>query len=400
ALISEGRITVTALTTASDLSIASTADVFLGTINASGASVFISAGTNITDNDNNNSSLNILADRLQMRAGNLIGRSDTGQSNVNLNRQAITTQVSTLAAQAAAGIYIQERDGVTIDTVVNTVNRVNFNSSNLTNTRSLEDLTTTDNGPVLLQSLAGSIVVNGGATGGSGINANGTGNILLQTLNSGTIITNADIQSDTGNISLASRDSLTIDQRLKTSSNGTIYLVSQGDLAINALDTNNTNLGAVASGNLSIGHIQAGTANVSLQAGINVRDNPNLTSPLNVSASKLTIIAGGRVGEADPNASPNTNSMAIVTSVGSLAVRSATGAYIQEINGLTVESITNPLQQVLFRGNTRNQSQTLEDLTTTNNGPVKLQSLTGNIVINPGTVGSNGISAHGTGDVL
>ncbi|MFN5918485.1 MAG: hypothetical protein ACK48K_17140, partial [Planctomycetota bacterium] len=304
------------------------------------------------------------------------------------------------AAQAATGIYIQERDGVTIDTVVNTVNRVNFNSSNLTNTRSLEDLTTTDNGPVLLQSLAGSIVVNGGATGGSGINANGTGNILLQTLNSGTIITNADIQSDTGNISLASRDSLTIDQRLKTSSNGTIYLVSQGDLAINALDTNNTNLGAVASGNLSIGHIQAGTANVSLQAGINVRDNPNLTSPLNVSASKLTIIAGGRVGEADPNASPNTNSLAIVTSVGSLAVRSATGAYIQEINGLTVESITNPLQQVLFRGNTRNQSQTLEDLTTTNNGPVKLQSLTGNIVVNAGTALTNGVTAHGTGDVL
>ncbi|MFM8397744.1 MAG: hypothetical protein ACKOAH_07925, partial [Pirellula sp.] len=124
ALISEGRITVTGLTTTSDLSIASTADVLLGSISASGASVFISAGTNIKNNDNSNSTLNILADRLQMRAGNLIGSSDTGQSNVNLNRRAITTQVNTLAAQAARGMYIQERDGVTIDSVSNTVNRV------------------------------------------------------------------------------------------------------------------------------------------------------------------------------------------------------------------------------------------------------------------------------------
>jgi hypothetical protein len=199
-LISEGRITVTALTTNSDLSIASSSDVVLGTISAQGASVFVSAATSISDNDGNNNTLNINADSLQLRAGTRIGNSDTGQSNRNLNRQAITTQVNTLAARAATGIYVQERDAVTIDNVLNTVNRVNFNSTNLANTRTLEDLTTTNNGPVKLQSLAGNIIVNAGTTGSNGITANGSGDILLQTLNSGTVVTNAQVQSTTGNI--------------------------------------------------------------------------------------------------------------------------------------------------------------------------------------------------------
>ena len=210
----------------------------------------LNSSVSITDNDSNNATINVIASSLSMRATNSIGTSDTGQGNFNLNRNAITTQVATLAAISNSGIYIQERDGVTIDRVSTTVNRVNFNSSNPAQTQSLEDLTTRVNGPILLQSLSGSIVVNPGSSGGPGINANGSGNILLQTLNSGTIITNADVQSGTGNITLASKDALTIDQRLKTSGPGSIYLTSQSDLSINALDTNNTNLGGFASGNI------------------------------------------------------------------------------------------------------------------------------------------------------
>ncbi|MFM7927076.1 MAG: hypothetical protein ACKO9Q_05130, partial [Pirellula sp.] len=64
---------------------------------------------------------------------------------------------------------------------------------------------------------------------------------------------------------------------------------------------------------------------------------------------------------------------------------------------MTIDLVNVSVDRVNFNSTKTTQSQTLEDLTTTNNGPVKLQSLTGNIVVNPGTTGSNGISANGTG---
>jgi hypothetical protein len=242
-----------------------------------------------------------------MRAGTRIGNSDTGQSNVDLNRNAISTRVDRLAAIGATGIYLQEQDGVTIDRISTTIQRVNFNSTSAGLQQNLEDLTTTSNGPILLQSLAGDIRVNSGTAGTSGISAQGAGNVLLQTLNSGTIILGADILSGSGNITLASKDALTIDQRLKTSGPGSLYLVSQSDLSIAALNTNNTNLRAQAAGNLFLGNIQAGTGVVSLQAGQNISEDQSMSHPVHVTGSKLTMIAGGKIGESDTNSPANTN---------------------------------------------------------------------------------------------
>ncbi|MFN5274386.1 MAG: beta strand repeat-containing protein [Planctomycetota bacterium] len=399
ALISEGRITVTALTTNSDLSIASSSDVVLGTISAQGASVFVSAATSISDNDGNNNTLNINADSLQLRAGTRIGNSDTGQSNGNLNRQAITTQVNTLAARAATGIYVQERDAVTIDNVSNTVNRVNFNSTNLANTRTLEDLTTTNNGPVKLQSLAGNIIVNAGTAGSNGITANGSGDILLQTLNSGTVITNAQVQSTTGNITINSKDALNVVDRLRTTSPGAIYLRSDGNINVDSLNTN-TNLQILSGGTLTLGSIDAGSSRVYLQATNDIKDADPLGNSVNVTASALAMRAGGKIGNSDTAATANTNRNAIGTRVATLAAVSGTGIYIQEADGVTIDSVNVSVDRVNFNSTRTTQTQTLEDLSTTSNGPVKLQSLTGNIIVNAGSAGSSGISANGTGDIL
>ncbi|MCY3013703.1 MAG: hypothetical protein NT171_03225, partial [Planctomycetota bacterium] len=401
ALISEGTITVSVLNTnGTDLGIYSTTGIVLGRIDASGASVAINAGTSISDLDSSNATINVIASNLSMRAGVRIGNSDTSQSNVDLNRNAISTQVDKLAATAASGIYLQEQDGVTIDRMSTTIHRVNFNSSTVGLTQTLEDLTTTSNGPILVQSLAGDIRVNPGTAGSPGISAHGTGNVLLQTVNSGTIVTGADIRSGTGNITLSSKGALTIDQRLKTSGPGSLLLVSQSDLFIQALDTNNTNLRAQAAGDLFLGNIQAGTGNVSLQAAQNISENASLSNPVHVTGSKLTMIAGGKIGDSDIASPANINTKAIITQVGSLAARSGTGIYIQELDGLTIESVSNTVEQVNFRGDTTARSEVLEDLTTSSNGPIKLQSLAGSITVSAGTIGSNGITAGGTGDIL
>ncbi|MFM8400115.1 MAG: hypothetical protein ACKOAH_19985, partial [Pirellula sp.] len=155
--------------------------------------------------------------------GGTIGSSDLTNAR-DSNRNAIGTQVTTLAAQSANGIYVQEIDGVIIDTVTIGVKQVQFNSTLTDRAERLEDLVTTDNGPIKLQSLNGDIVVLSGTAGTRGIDANGSGDVLLQTVASGTIITQAQFRSQTGNITLNSPDDLTITDQLRTSNPGRIFV--------------------------------------------------------------------------------------------------------------------------------------------------------------------------------
>ncbi|MFM8399051.1 MAG: hypothetical protein ACKOAH_14565, partial [Pirellula sp.] len=190
--------------------------------------VYLQATNDIRDADSLSNSTNVTASALAMRAGGKIGSSDTDAAS-STNRNAIGTRVTTLAAQSSTGIYIQESDGVTIDLVNVSVDRVNFNSTKTAQSQTLEDLTTTNNGPVKLQSLTGNIVVNPGTTGTNGISANGTGDILLQAL-AGGIVANANIESGSGDITLSSQDALVIGNRIRTAAPGSIVLESQGSV--------------------------------------------------------------------------------------------------------------------------------------------------------------------------
>jgi hypothetical protein len=251
------------------------------------------------------------------------------------------------------------------------------------------------------------IIVNAGANALFGISANGSGDVLLQTINSGTIVTNAEVRSGTGNITLNSRDPLTLVDRLRTSAPGTIYVTSAGDVTVNNLVTGNVNL-VVTSGrdivfdsSLALGTINAGTGRVYLDATRDIRDNNATNNVVNVTASALGMQAGGKIGDADLTAaSVDTNRNAIGTSVDTLAARSATGIYVQEAINVTINTVTVAANQVNFNSTRTDRTRTLEDLTTTNNGPIKLQAVNGNIVVNPGTAGTLGISANGTGNIL
>ncbi|MFY7892299.1 MAG: beta strand repeat-containing protein, partial [Pirellula sp.] len=336
-------------------------------------------------------------------AGGKIGESDTN-SPANINTKAIVTQVGSIAARSGTGIYIQELDALSIESISNNVVQVNFRGNTTDRTQVLEDLTTTNNGPVKLQSLAGSITVNAGTTGTNGITAHGTGDILLQTLSNGTIVANAMIQSGSGNISLSSREALVLEDRIRTSGPGSIVLESQGSITLGATSTfttNNANLGVFAGGDVRIGSINAGTGQVYLQASGDIKDSDSSANSTNVVASAAAMRAGGKIGNSDTGSSSGSiNRNAIGTQVSGLAAQSATGIYIQETDGLTIDSVSVSSSQVNFNSTRTALSQVLEDLTTTNNGPVKLQSLAGSITVNAGTTGTNGITAHGTGDIL
>ncbi|RLS66725.1 MAG: hypothetical protein DWH99_17540 [Planctomycetota bacterium] len=398
-LASGTNTSIESIRTLGNVQILSGGDLTLGSIDAGNGRVYMQAIGSISDRDTTSNSTSVIAGSLAMRAGGKIGDSDTGAPDGS-NRNAIGTQVLTLAAEAATGIYIQERDGLTVDSVIVSSQRVNFNSTRTAQVRVLEDLTTTSDGPIKLQSLAGDLVVNAGTMGTRGIAADGSGDVLLETVQVGSIITNAVVMSDQGNITVNSADSLQVVDRLRTGVSGTIYLKSQSDVAVGSLEANN-DIAVIAGGNITLGRLNAGSGVVYLEAAGNILDSDPSAQTIHISASALAMRAGGKIGDSDLTYPQDSNRNAIVTRVGLIAAESANGMYVlQQEGGIVVDTVSVGVKQVNFNSTLADRSETLEDLVTTANGPIKLQSISGDILVRGGTAGTLGIRADGTGDVL
>ncbi|MFN9349232.1 MAG: hypothetical protein ACK6DQ_21805, partial [Planctomycetota bacterium] len=204
--------------------------------------------------------------------------------------------------------------------------------------QTLEDLTTTNNGPVKLQSLTGNIVINPGTVGSNGISAHGTGDVLLQAL-SGSITSNATIASGTGNITLDASGAITSNAGIQTAGSGTVYLSSGASTAINSISTVSGDVQLLSEGTLTLGSINAGTGRVYLQATNDIQDSDGLSNSTNITASALAMRAGGKIGSSDTNAAAGTNRNAIGTRVTTLAAQSSTGIYIQESDGVTIDAV-------------------------------------------------------------
>ncbi|MCU0707281.1 MAG: hypothetical protein MUF23_03220, partial [Pirellula sp.] len=397
---------------------ASQGDAALGLLNAGSGNVSITAQGSITDA--NGTALNVQSNQVILRSeSGRIGGSDTTNGSPDTNTNAIDTQVTTLAARASSGIYIQESDGVSIDRIDPiTVQQVRFNSTQTAVTSSgLEDLTTTNNGPIKLVSAAGNIVINAGVAGQPGISANGTGDILLKTVTSGTIVVNADVTSGSGHITLCSADTVLITDRLVTTDPGSIMIVSGMDVGwaagVDTFRTRGVDLQIEAGRDILLREIDAGggTSDVVLKAGRDVRDanDSALNQVRNVWARNLIVTADsdsdedGSIGGPDNN-NPNedANAQAIDTQVDSLAARSSQGIYIQESDGLTVGPVSMVAERVNFNSTRAVVTTTLEDLSTTSteSSPIKLQSSTGNLLILPGVTTVSGIKASGASDVM
>ena len=223
-------------------------DIGLGVI--TGENIGLTASGSVIDA--NAGSMNITATNLSLVAtGGSIGSSDTGNINADANDNAIDITISTLAANADSGIYVSETDGLIVTTVaavtvdIESVVRVNFNSTTTdvseNQTRSsLEDLSTTTDGPVKLISLAGSLTINGGSDS-VGVSANGDGDVLIEARGAGSdVIINADVISGTGNITLDAGNDLDVNAALTIGGSGTIYLTSVSNTTIDSQLTSNT----------------------------------------------------------------------------------------------------------------------------------------------------------------
>ncbi len=395
-------------------------DIRLGLIDVGLASVSLNANGSILDGNGNG--LNIVADRLRMVAANgSIGSSDASNGTPDANINAIDTQINTLAARSATGIYVLERNGVTVgDTLDIAGVRVNFNSTQTDLLDlSLEDLTTTNNGPIKLAATLGNIRVTPGALGNPGINAQGTGDVLLQTFaDNGDIIVDAVIQSGTGDISLRAGDDIDLNNNVTTTGAGTIFF-SAGNANVDGLSGIDMQLGTQVSnagnihfvtanlGDIRLSLIDGGTGRVYLSADRSIIDNVGAdlqlgTNP-NIRAGRLGMVAvNGRIGNSDPlNFAPDTNINAIDTSVDILAARAALGIYVQELNTVTVDDTgVIAVRQVNFNSTDPVRNERLEDLRTPIGGPIKLLNLAGDIIVNPGIAVPVGVSAGGSGDIL
>ena len=215
-------------------------DIELGVIR--GTNVALMASDNILDA--NAGSLNVTADNLSLRADNgLIGNHDNASLTPDLNINAIDLDVAVLAAHSDSGIYLSEADGLTVTSVsevvvdIESLVRVNFNSTTDDvsvdrNAAVLEDLRTTTDGPIKLVSESGVLTIEGGSDA-QGLSAAGSGDVLLEARGAdGDLIINADVVSDTGNITLDAGNDLALNASVTTGGLGSVYLVAVNDMTL------------------------------------------------------------------------------------------------------------------------------------------------------------------------
>jgi membrane-bound inhibitor of C-type lysozyme len=424
-------------------------NILLSQVRTAGDVSLIAEGS-ILDNNASSVVVNVQANSLRMVAdasvshvrnqAGTIGTANLLNGTPTVNANAINTAVSTLAAISADGIYVQELDAVTIGATGDiSVAQVNFNSTRTTLTDlSLSDLITTHDGPIKVLSSTGNIVINGGDGNGLGIQANGAGDILLRTAaNDGDVVVNSNVLSGFGHISLLAGDDVLLNADVVTGASlplnrqGSVYvLATNGTIDAStgvemqsgtSITTANGNVRIAADneGDIRLGLIDVGTASVSLVAEGSILDN---NAGLNVRSSSLRIWADavvladgsqdiaalvgnglGSIGTADAaNGQPQLNSNAIKTQVSILSAHSATGIYVQEVDGLTVSSTRAiSVQQSNFNSTTTTITDSdWEDAETTTNGSIKLQTLAGNLVLSDGNANGYAVRAHGSDDVL
>ena len=397
--------------------------------------------------DNNGAANNVTGTNLRLEADSdgdqagQIGSADAGNGAPGMNVNAIDTEVQTLAAVSADGIYIEEDSGVAVGSTGQLAfPRAPFNRSPVESVMtsvivpSLSDLETTDAGSIKVVSLAGGITIHQGDTDDMGVSAASSGNILLEARGTGSdIVFNADIQSGSGHITVWAADD--IDGNADNATlNGTVYLQADnnsigtapndgvnlaGGAQLNSGD-GNVRIVATNESDIFLNDIQSGAGAVSLLAERDIRDNNG--SATNVTAAVLRLQAdsngdqAGQIGGGDAaNVQPDENVNALDTMVDIVAAKSADGIYIQERGELVMDILGNFVElagelsvdltgdisvaQVNFNSTTSPRTDlSLSDLETTDQGSIKIRST--RITIGEGDMDDTGVSAGGSGDVL
>jgi filamentous hemagglutinin family protein len=392
--------------TGGDIRMYAKGDVNLGWLISTNANVSITAvDGSILDNDGEDTSVDIASAGLRLNAG-------TGVGVLGGSVNPVETTVTTVSARATAGgINILERDGVTVDDVAVTTNRVGSDAT--TSTASSSDaaqgdlMTTGGSGSIVLQTIAGDITLNDGIAqaNGTAVSADGSGNILLQAIGAGTnLLGNADVVSGSGHITvLGAQDvTFTADADIRTGGAGSIDVeAGTGSIAMSTTSDQSAGRGDVrflAKQNVTLGGTISTTGNVSITADNGWIRDGDTDGGLDIVADGLRLDAAKGIGQLGVSVNP------IETSVSQVSARSgAEGINILETDALTVGDVEVTVQKVVANSTVTPVTDARQsDLITASNGSIVVRTLGGNLTLDDGTAAGDGrsVSADGTGNIL
>lgn len=370
-----------------DLRISAAQNVVLtGLIATHDVSVTAVAGS-ITDANGTASSdpvgtLDVTADGLRLAAANGVG---TGTDALRVGVNTISENVG------AGGGYVIAAGDVTVGSVSATVNKTGMNGATTVVTDAAQaGLVSRANGNLVLQAL-GDVTLTSLSPAIAAVNANGTGNILLQS-RGGHLNVDANVYSDggtgAGNIDIDGAQGVNIGAPGSVATvgtgGGTVYVaaLTGGSVTMSAHSVIASGGGdvSVAAGNgIVIGQVESG-GNVSLVAenGPVTDANGNLDGQagnvLNVQASGLRISSRGAVG---------TSIDALYTQVDALAAAGSADIFVVNDRSFAVDTVSATFEVVGLDGNTTAPTDiAVSGVVGGDDARVALQAVTGDLTVN------------------
>ncbi len=275
-----------------------------------------------------------------------------------------------------------------------------------------------------------SIVAGGLVDIRAGVRNIGQGSVFVQGMN---VLVSGNIDSESGNLLFSAVEDIHVGASVLTNT-GSVGIVAGRDLLLTASLSAGQDIFVQTGGNATqdVGEFSAGQTvqivssgtirldritakHVALDAAIDILDN-NGGDTVNLTADTLRMVAGGIIGGPDSTAALDTNARAIDLAVGTLAARSSTGIYVQQLVGggdLRIDHVAGSaalaVNQVRFNSTTNivtvgdiagSDLRPLDDLETLS-GPIKVVVQGGNLVVTEGSDGDgNGVLAGAAGDIL
>jgi hypothetical protein len=403
-----GARTERSISASGDVFLQAGGDIALGSITSAADVALIAAGS-VLDGD---ALSDVSASGLYVAAGS--------SGAIGSGTDALEISVANLAlSTGSGGAFISEASGISVAAVTVAVNQSHASnrSTQLATAQTWSDAVSASNGSIVLSTSAGSIVLDDGADAdGFAVSANGTGNILIRALGSGTDITaNADIVSGSGNVSvLAARSvSLTGTADIRTTSaaaTGGSIDVQAGTGSITQSATSlilSTGASATArllgATDVTLGDIELidGKVSITATAG-SILDADALVSGgndpnQNITASALRLNAGMALADSVNH---------LETTVATLSARAGNGGiFVLEADALSVDDVAVSVNRVGSDGATLTTTSdaTQSDVRTTGgNGAIVLSTTAGSITLGNGTAPADdtAVSADGSGSIL
>ena len=366
-----------------------TGDISLGFIDAGTGSVAILAGGNIVDSESTIAvpAVDIKAKALNLTAGNGV---TTAENPLEINVDNLTATTS-----GVGGIFLLESNAISVEQVSVTVNLVSTAGANSADTPIIASDLATSNGSIILN--AADITLKDSNSNNKVVSAIGSGNILLNA-NNGNLIFDSSINTGSGNISLVATGNIVASStsQILTNSLGTIDLMATSGINMMngaKIQTSNTNIRLNAStGDITIGQINAGTANVSLITGGQIFDGND--TGIDVVAGGLRLNAMTGVGKSDNALDINVITLSGMVSNGSFFISDATGITVTTIDALSVNRVDNKAAV------TPVIDAAQSDLISAANGSIILTALAGDIIILDGNTDGKSLFTTSTGNIL